>query len=133
MSVRTGSGTVLRQLSNGAAFPKCCIRSLEFNIQQRRHRSNRPAARRGRTTVQKRLDWEREKRDSLRTTLVRQYEDQERPRWTKRDRDLENLDVDPPRHPARSSMADRRLVEPLNDDGQDIQCGIFWDIENVRN
>lgn len=115
-----------------------CIRHrhpLHFTLDQRRLLSRiPPTPKQVNRLAQARLDWEREKRHSLRTLLIQQYEEEERPRWSKTAKRLVTDDV-------REQHGDGGYWTSSNSFGfrgqrqrhEEVQCGIFWDIENVRN
>src|ERR1700737_169852 len=113
-----------------------CIRPLDSRLDLRRHygrathdkRTTRWKVAQARELArhhQVRLELEREKRTSLRTSLIRQYEEETRPKWAQREREsVKGSDTTKER---------RNYVFSNSRDDQDIQCGIFWDIENVNN
>ena len=85
--------------------------------------------------VRARLAWEQQKRDSLRTALIRQYEEEERPKWARNPVRLGQsftMDNDLRGQP-RVSLRSKEEQEARYNREEDVQCGIFWDIENVHN
>jgi hypothetical protein len=75
-----------------------------------------------------RVAWEQEKRMSLQTTLMQQYEEEARPKWATKSHSFGHT----PGKPGISLNSNEQQGEP-NIRDNDVQCGIFWDIENVKN
>ena len=82
--------------------------------------------------AQARLDWEREKRHSLRTLLIQQYEEEERPKWSRTARRLE-ADDGKDEESVYWTSRDTSAYKGKRQRHEEVQCGIFWDIENVKN
>jgi len=117
-----------------------CIRHrhrhpLPFTLDQRRHLSRiPPTPKQVNRLAQARLDWEREKRHSLRTLLIQQYEEEERPRWSRTAKRLGTDDVrEQPADGEYWTSRDSLGFRGQRQRHEEVQCGIFWDIENVRN
>jgi hypothetical protein len=83
------------------------------------------------------LAWRYEKSDSLRTALMRQYEQDERPKWSRATVQIGQSFKVGYRTPSQESSPkvsmNRDSHESQITRHEDVQCGIFWDIENVHN
>ena len=83
-----------------------------------------------------RLDWEREKRNSLRAALIREYEKKERSKWVRNVRRIEqsfSQDTAKEHESSKCSPLSPRPIDSQFSYKENVQCGIFWDIENVWN
>jgi hypothetical protein len=98
-------------------------------------KARREASVKARREAFSQLAWRQERSDSLRTALMRQYEEEARPRWSSNSERLGqsfNVDTEASSEGSpRGSMNNQTSHGPER--SGDVQCGIFWDIENVRN
>lgn len=144
MSSSSRSGLLLRDSSHYCRrSPRClpnilspnhdiCSRELGARHISRRSWKKMPEIDRRKWA---RLAWEQQKRDSLRTALIRQYEEEERPKWARNSVRLGQsfrMDNDIRGKP-RVSLRSKQEQDSQYNREEDVQCGIFWDIENVRN
>ena len=141
MSSTSRSGLILRDSSHYCRhLPRClispnrelCLPNIGTRYISRRSLKKMPEIHRRKLA---RLTWEQQKRDSLRTTLIRQYEEEERPKWARNSVRLGQsfrMDSDTRGEP-RVSLRSQEEQNALYNREEDVQCGIFWDIENVRN
>ena len=128
MSVRLSCPLILRDFDHIQRLQPLIRRNLPFFGQHRRgfKRINKVSTKVAARFQQARLKWEREKRNSLRTTLIRQYEKEEKPNWS-RNRIRLTQSVSNFSQIKQSVGGAQRTLD------EDVQCGIFWDIENVGN
>jgi hypothetical protein len=112
--------------------PRCFTKFSGFTGQFRHIASSRGTRKtRKKVQLQKRaarVAWEQENRISLRMTLMRQYEEEERPKWAKKSHSFGHIRGEP-----RISLRSNEQQGEPNIRDNDVQCGIFWDIENVKN
>ena len=98
INFRTRSSDILRTKYSRDVLFMFCIRRLDSRLDLRRHygrathdkRTTRWKVAQARELArhhQVRLELEREKRTSLRTSLIRQYEEETRPKWAQRERE----------------------------------------------
>jgi hypothetical protein len=108
---------------------------LQQNAQKKNRRHEAKASVKARREAFTRLAWRQERSDSLRTALMRQYEEEARPRWSSNSGRLgQSFNVDTETSPEGSPQASmNNQASHVPHGGGDVQCGIFWDIENVRN
>lgn len=146
MSSRSRSSLLLRDSSHYCRRSTQCLHEIQSpnrvlclrNMAARRLISRRslkkiPEAER---PSYARVAWERQKRDSLRTALIRQYEEEERPKWAKGSVRLGQsfrMDKDRRGTPRVSLRSKDEQSAQYTREEEEVQCGIFWDIENVRN
>src|ERR1700733_11117652 len=151
MNVPLFSSRVLRQSSSHAAFhtTSLCLRlsggrryleekraKKEAQAQRRKAGSARRLTRREAQAQKLKAAQERDaksqarlatrqQRISLRTTLIRQYEEEERPKWQRRvqqDMDFEETPPKPSSWPLQNGW--RQSESSRND--EEVECGIFW-------
>lgn len=141
MSSSSRSGMILRDSSHCCRHSTRCLfspnRELCLPNIGTRHISRRSWKKMPEIDRRKlaRLAWEQQKRDSLRTALIRQYEEEERPKWVRNSVRLGQsfrMDNDIRGEPRVSLRSQEEQSAQYNRE-EDVQCGIFWDIENVRN
>ena len=140
MSSASRGRVILRDSGLHCYCSSRCLRAAPSNIQirhisRRIARKPRPIGTDLSRQTKARLALEREKRDSLRAALIRQYEEEERPKWAKNNVRLGQsfkMDNDLEGRP-RVSLKSREQQNASRIRETDVQCGIFWDIENVSN
>jgi hypothetical protein len=125
-------------LSDRVTCSRCArriVRPSPLSINFARHITRvQPTPKQASRLAQARLDWERERRHSLRTLLIQQYEESERPKWQRTAKRLGNDEAsteEPGYWSTREAYSCRNRRQRLGQ--EELQCGIFWDIENVRN
>jgi hypothetical protein len=119
-----------------------CLSRLQRNAQKKSRyeaklsrKARCEASIRARREAFSRLAWRQERSDSLRTALMRQYEEETRPRWSCNSERLgPSLNVHTETSSGGSPQAAMNNQSSQNpQESKEVQCGIFWDIENVRN
>jgi len=136
MNGRTRSSSIL---FDGRICSRCLCSSIShrplLSLHFRRHITRihpyRPLSQKQARLSEARLAWEREKRHSLRTLLIQQYEEEERPNWQRAAKRLET--DEPTGESGYWNSRDTLGYRAQQQRHENVQCGIFWDIENVRN
>jgi hypothetical protein len=118
-------------------YPLVGLQVRHLSRRQRKPPKKRPTKARTRVINKHELAWRHEKSDYLRTTLMRQYEEEERPRWSRgtvRIGQSFNVGSKTPSQESSPNVSiSQDSHEPQITPHEDVQCGIFWDIENVHN